>query len=56
MLHHYYLVEVLRGQPIKFIQVVFISEFHEDMNITLRGFFFQILPLGVCIASEAETT
>ena len=48
-----YLLDVLWGQPIKLIQVVSTSEFHEYWWIDLEFTFF--VPSTCCRASEVQT-
>ena len=48
----HYPLEVLRGQPIKLIQVVPTSEFHG--YCWNDHFFFKIIPSHFCRASEAQ--
>ena len=49
-----YILDVLRGQPIKFIQVLSTSEFHEYWWKEIVC-FFKILPSPFCKASEEQT-
>ena len=49
-----YILDVLRGQPIKLIQVLSTSEFHEYWWKEIVC-FFKILPSPFCKASEEQT-
>ena len=48
-MHCTYVLEVLRGQPTKLIQVVFTSKLHKNLWNNLV--FLKIVPSGFCMAS-----